>query len=311
MSSRALVVALCVLASPALAGGVLLSLEQLPPEAASALSKQLAAARASDPAAFGAVARVYAAANGLDESKRGPLAPLSRALKPLGPAALMPMLELAAVRVPEGPPLTPSAALSLGVGLLEAIGAQRDARAAPVLWGVVSRPGLAAELTTAAAEAYGFLQTEEVSARLLGRVGEGGALTPSQRAVLAGVGSCRVASLAAGLTKVIARARSDEDRLAFIRAYADLGNAWAWRTPGAVAKADEQAVRQRAAQALLQLYVSGSPAVRQAASNALMVVDAPGTAERVRALRERKTGEEAAALDALAQRLARNPTRSP
>ena len=73
-----------------------------------------------------------------------------------------------------------------------------------------------------------------------------------------------------------------------------------------VAKAEEREVRRLAASALVDLFVAGGPAVRQAASNALMVVDAPRDA---RAHRPRREDDNRAPLRALAERFAQNPTR--
>ena len=124
--------------APASGGGLLLTRARLPPPAARSLEAEISAARLANPAAFRAVAELGRSANALDEGKRGPVAPMARALKPLGPAGLMPMLELSALRSPAG--LSESAALSLELGLIEAVGQLRDPRAAPVLWGVLSLP---------------------------------------------------------------------------------------------------------------------------------------------------------------------------
>ncbi len=313
MSAQLWTLVAVLTAAPALANGLLLRADVLPPDAVRRLEAELGAARLAHPAEFRAVTEVYRAANALDASKRGPLAPLSRELKPLGPDALLPMLELIALRVP-GESLTDSAAVSLSVGLLEAVGELRDVRARPVLNALLrSKEERPPEVRRAVADAYGALQDDDAAKALIAQLRSeddgSGALTPSQRALVLGMGSCRRLAVAEALHARALTATREADRLALTDALSNLGNAWAWKTPGVVAKAEERAVRQRAAEALVELFVRADAHGRRAASNALMVVDAQETQSLISRRRSQARGELQASLEELQARLARNPTR--
>src|SRR5436853_7659883 len=59
---------------------------------------------------------------------------------------------------------------------------------------------------------------------------------------------------------------------------ADVGNAWAWKTPQVREHAgDEAEVRRTAAAALVAVFLRSQGSLRDAASNGLMAADAPGT----------------------------------
>ena len=60
---------------------------------------------------------------------------------------------------------------------------------------------------------------------------------------------------------------TDATASSVVKSLGDVGNAWAWKTPGATAKDEEAAVRETAARALVSAFVSYDGSVRQAASN--------------------------------------------
>ena len=253
------------------------------------------------------VAEVRRQADALDAKKRGgKVAPLGRALKQLGPHALLPMLEALQSPALEGGPVTEGGRLSLTVGLLEAVGALRDARALPVLEAFVASRTESPVVTRAAAEAYGFMQTDAVAARLV-QLAEGA--DARARAVRDGMGSCRRVVVARALAAAAESATEVREQVELARALSDLGNAWAWKTPGAVAKAEEAEVRLTAARALVAAFVRWSGDARQAANNALMVVDAPQTPSLIAAVMSRADAATHAELLTLQQRFERNPTR--
>jgi hypothetical protein len=295
-----------LLAAVSVRASGLLPTEALPGEPRAAWAAEVARTRRERPQAFERLARVVEEVEALDAAKRGPLAVLTPHLKGLGPEALWPMVERL-VFAPEAPvPEETSARLALTVGLVEAAGALRDARLEP-LWKALLEGTEARPLVLhAAAEALAKLDSDE-AARVLVRLSrEGG---PRGEAALAGMGNCRRLVVARALAGALeARPEAARARL-LIRALGDVGSAWAWRTPAVKARAEEGRVRHVAAEALLRAYLSQQGEVRQAASNALLRVDAPETASLLTASRQGASDAQRAALDALAERLRRNPLR--
>ncbi len=294
-------------AAQAWAGGLALNPEQLPAETAKSLREQIASARLKDAATFQTVAEIRLAANALDAKKRGGrLAPMGRGFKQLGPQALLPMLELLAFNKVSEAELTDGAKLSLEVGLLEAVGVLRDPRAEPVLKTLVALPGQDPLLTRAAAEAYGTFQTDEVAKNLV-QLSRGDDVRA--QAVRAGMGSCRRVTVAKELGAALKSASTDLEVVSLSRALSDVANAWAWKTPGVVVKGEQAQVRAEAARALMASFVSRTGELRQAASNALMVVDAPETPALISAASRGASPELKAALVTLKDRFDHNPSR--
>jgi hypothetical protein len=122
------------------------------------------------------------------------------------------------------------------------------------------------------------------------------------------MGGCRRLKIAQALGRALDEASDDERRKLAIRSLSEVGNAWAWRTPGPKQKSDEGAVREAAARALLRAYVRFDGELRQAASNALMVVDSPLTPSLIGAERSANPGARLA-LAELSLRFENNPTR--
>lgn len=271
------------------------------------LSQEIAAARTAHPEAFARVAAVRRDADALDAKKRGGrVAPLGRMLKQLGPQALMPMLDALLHPDAEGGPVTEGGRLSLAVGLLEAVGALRDERALPVLELLLDSREQSPVVTRAAADAYGFMQTDAVAARLvaLSRGGDAHA-----RAVREGMGSCRRVVVAQALGAAVTDVSDVREQVELARTLGDVGNAWAWKTPSVVTRGEENEVRLIAARALVDAFVRWEGDARQAASNALLVVDARDTTALINNAMAKATEHQRAALEGLQARVQRNPTR--
>lgn len=270
------------------------------------LRAQFAQARADDPKPFEAVARVRAGIVRADAVKRGRIAPVSPMLKTLGPAGLWPMLELLAQGDPTTAELTESQWRALAVGLLEAVGALRDPRAEPVIVAVLEGPDTDFSVVQAAAGALGKLGSDAAAQRLVALSKVEG---PKRQAVLAGMGDCRRKLTVDALVAALAARPGEEEAERIVDALGSAGSAWAWQTPGAGLAEEQAAVREAAARALVGAFTGLEGRVPQAASNALMVVDWPGTpamiAEARKGAGERLAGE----LDGLAARFARNPSR--
>ena len=253
------------------------------------------------------VEAVRRAADSLDAKKRGgAVAPLGRTFKQFGPEALLPMLDALSNPNAPGGPVTPGGQLSLRVGLLEAVGVLRDARALPVLEAILVASNEPFPVTRAAAEAYGLMQTDAVAARLIGLARGGDA---HARAVREGLASCRRVVVAQALGAAVSTVTDVREQVELARALGVVGNAWAWKTPDVVTRAEESEVRLVAARALVAAFVRWSAEARQAASNALMVVDARETPALIAAAMAGATPEQRAALEGLQARFNRNPTR--
>jgi hypothetical protein len=116
---------------------------------------------------------------------------------------------------------------------------------------------------------------------------------------------------------VVARALADalearpapEEARRLARSLGDAGSAWAWQTSGPGARSEEGAVRRVAAEALVRAYLHYTGDVRRALSNAVLRVDAAETPSLIDAARLQAEPSQLAALDALAERLRRNPLR--
>lgn len=241
--------------------------------------------------AEGGVSAVRSALPRLDAHKRGKLTPAPRfALEALGPAAVPDMI--AAFDQPEGE-LTDSAYLAWQASLLEALGTQRDRRALPLFERVVrdhARPYL---LQRAAAEGLAKLGELETLSALIDR-----------DAVVAGIGSLRRFATARLLAGELAKHPPLARAKLMVKALGEAGNAWAWKT--LANREEEQATRNEAARALVGAFVAYDGEVRQAASTALLVVDAAAAPALIA---QAKTRGSVTELDALQTRLLKNPLR--
>ncbi len=307
--AAAIACALGVLAasSSALADGNVIAPSHLKPAERAQLVASVQAARKAHPKTFDAVRAVAGRAAAMDARKRGRLAPMGPAFKSLGPQALLPMLELVAVQAPARGTLSDSAWSALRAGLLEAIGSHRDPLARPVLHAILEGPQSDFYVVRAAAEATGQLGSDQDAALLIALSQAGG---PRHRALLAGMGACRRESIARELARVLDTHPSEEIARVAVKALGDVGSAWAWKTPSVATHASEEAAsRALSAEAIVRAFVAYPGELRQACSNALMIVDAPSTPSAIAAAKTGAASDTIAALDALAARFARNPTR--
>jgi len=260
------------------------------------LTAWISEAKARSPRTFDALARVRARVPELDAKKRGPIAPLASSLSNLGPDSFAALAERI---VDEDKGLTGSARRAWRVGLVEAIGTLRDPRVREVV-----APLLDDEddlVVRVAAAAIGKVSDDASAALLISHL--------SREAVVAGAGTCRRRGMANALAAVVSRRASLSSVKAAVHALGDLGAAWAWNTKTLVAPGEEGDIRSIAAAALVDAYVGFDGEIRQAASNALMVVDEPGTPARIASARSGASSDTLAALDRLAVRFARNPAR--
>ncbi len=276
---------------------------RLPARSLAELKIEIAKARSIDPRAFVAVNGVISHAADADARARGRKAPVALYLAKLGPSALMPMLEMLAVEAPRGVP----AASAAGVrrDLIEALGLLKDARALPVLVTILEDKTEDAATTRTVTEAVARIGTEEAATRLLGALDSSS--DERTRAIIAGMGDCRRLRVTEALASRLRTTNDDAIARAAARSLGRAGNAWAWQT--LADRGEEARIRETAARALVDAYVRRVGEERDAASNALMVVDAPQTPAIIAEAKKGASPDGVKALDALAERFARNPSR--
>ncbi len=276
---------------------------RMPPSPFADLRKDVAKARVVDSRTFAAVGSIVSHAVDADARARGRKAPVALYLAKLGPSALMPMLEMLAIDPPQGIPA--ESAPRVRRDLIEAVGLLKDARALPVLTTILDDTTEDAETTRTVAEAVARIGTDEAATRILSALdASSGERT---RAILAGMGECRRLRVTEALASRLHATGDEAVARAAARSLGRAGNAWAWKTLSD--RSEETRIREAAARALVDAYVHRDGEARDAASNALMVVDAPQTTALIADAKKGASPEIAKALDALAERFARNPSR--
>ncbi|MBX3127973.1 MAG: hypothetical protein KF718_14720 [Polyangiaceae bacterium] len=295
---------LVTLSSGAFAQGVVLAPAQLPAPARAALRAEITKARAAHPDAFAKVQQSRQLAIDLDRTRRGRAASITLPLRAIGKDALMPMLEMLALDGPKRGQMTDTAWLTLRVGLLEAVGETRDARARSVLVAVLERE-TQPEVVRAAAEALGRLLDDESAAQLVRLAKRGG---PRLLPILAGMGECRRTVAVRELARH-STSRDPQVALIALQALGEAGNAWAWKTPAIAATGEEDAVRAIAATALLNAFVKNRGDVRERAALSLLLVDWSKTHQLITVAKRHAEPRTLSALGHLEQRLASNVTR--
>jgi hypothetical protein len=295
-----------VMAATPASAGVALKPAQLNPNVRTRLAAEIQAARAQEPRAFQQVAALRAKLPELDRSRRGRLVPVSSMLKSIGKPALMPMIEMLAFDPQADVGLSEEAALSLRVGLIEAVGMIRDERAAPVMQAILRASNAQPQVVRAAAEALGRLG-DDASAKHL--VGLASVESPQRLEILAGMGGCRRAVCVQALANAARSPLAEDEARTVAKALGEAANAWAWRTSALAKHPERERVRNDAAAALVDLVVRYSGGARDAASTALLVVDSPSAPALIAAAKTTADATTVAALTELEQRLANNPLR--
>lgn len=294
-------------AGDASAAGLALDAGALPPKARTELLQEIARAKTDVPELVKEVRNIAAHARELDERSRRPGSPLTLPLKALGPRAFGPMIELLAFDAASARDLPSSPAAALRLGLLEAVGIIRDARAVPVFALVLERSS-DHDTTRAAAEGLARIGTDDAFA-ILASAAQKARGTERERAILSGMHDCRREAAAKLLaTRLDASDVDAATARVLVKSLGGIGNAWAWRT--LPSQAEQAPTRATAARALVRAYVRfGEGEVREAAAKALLVVDDPSTPTLVAEAKRSANGDALAALGALEKRLAKNPTR--
>ncbi len=121
------------------------------------------------------------------------------------------------------------------------------------------------------------------------------------------MGSCRRLVVAQALGAAIDVTTDVRERVELARTLGDVGNSWAWQTPGVTARHEEGQVRAEAATALLKAYLAWDGDAQNSAAKAVLVVDSPQTSTLIAGKLAHAQGKDAAALKSLADRVANNP----
>lgn len=295
------------LSPEAQAAGIALDGAALPPAARAELTKEIARANAEVPALVKQVRDVAAHARDLDSGSRLPGAPLTMHFKALGPRAFGPMVELLAFDAQAAKDLSGTAAVALRLGLIEAIGIIRDARAIPVFAQLLDAKSSDFDTQRAAAEGLARIGTDDALSTLKTSFSSGRG-ADHERAILSGLHDARREAAAKLLVAKLDAADTDEATAKIAaKSLGGVGNAWAWKTVNN-ARSEEAATRALAARGLVKAYVRYTGEARDQAAKSLLVVDDPSTTSLVAEAKKTANADTLRALTALEQRLAKNPT---
>jgi hypothetical protein len=294
-------------ATDASAAGVALDANALPATARTELAKEIARANAEVPDLVKQVRDVAAHARDLDKDSRLPGAPLTMHFKALGPRAFGPMVELLAFDAHSAKDLSGTAAAALRLGLIEAIGIVRDARAIPLFAHVLEARGSDFDTQRAAAEGLARIGTDDALS-VLSKAFASARGTDRERAVLSGLHDARREAAAKLLVSRLDASDTDEATAKVAaKSLGGVGNAWAWKTVPH-SRSEEAATRALAARGLVKAYVRFGGEARDQAAKSLLVVDDPSTGSLVAEAKKTANADTLKALTALEQRLAKNPT---
>jgi len=275
-------------------------------EARTRLEASIQSARTRDAATFDAVRGVVAQADALDHRKRGrlyPMTPLLRGVARGHAGSAMALLEPLVAPQRFAMPQSESARIALRAGLLEAAGDLKDPAAAPVYRAIIGSETEFFELR-AAVEALGKLGQDADVAMLATLAQTRG---PKQDAVVAGMGACRRVAAARALEAVVTQNPTGMSAKHLAHALSAMGSAWALATPNAAPALEASSIRDITGRAALAMFVSNAEA-RMDASNALLVIAAPDAPRWIADAKRTASPDLVLALDALAARLAHNPT---
>jgi hypothetical protein len=288
----------------AAADGLVAKASDLTPARRALLQGQITTFRAEHPEAFEAVRHVEGYKPEHYMQRRNPVPAVGLELRRLGPRALLPMLEALAFDVWPRDGATDREWNALRIGMLEAVGHLRDARASDVLR-VAFLGAHRADVTRAAAEAMGLL-CDKPSFTLLTD-----ALSGTKRgAAIAGLGHCRTLEAAKLLAGQLKSAKSSGEASEIAAAMGQLGSSWAWEAMGAEQAALALRVREVLATELVRGFVRYSDRLsREAHSKSLGMVAHPSTSALVARYARDADAATRARLERVAARIARRSHR--
>lgn len=294
-----------LVAPSALADGISVSPSVLPSEARAKLENDIAAAKAAQPKAFFAVKNVKGHRPEVYRKYRNPMPTVSRELRGLGAPALLPMLEALAFKAPERGSLTDAEWDALAVGMLEAVGLLRDARASAVVGAIFESSAIRPSVRLAAARAAGRLGGDAELTLLTAHAKSG---DPLELAAIHGLGEMMRLEAAKHVAQILSTTKDDAVAQAAATALGTLGSSWAWKSLGPKAEATGLAVRKVCADALLPRVGRATGKLRVALDESVMMVDHPETLARLRDQRA-ASGVDVKVVDGLIAKVERNRKR--
>jgi len=294
-----------LVAPAALAGGISVASSVLPNEARAKLENEIAAAKVAQPKAFQAVRNVKGHRPEVYGKNRNPYPTVSRELRGLGALALLPMLEALAFKAPERGNLTDAEWDALAIGMLEAVGVIRDARASAVVGAIFESSAVHSGVRFAAARAAGRLGGD-AELKLLAAHAKSG--DPLELAAIHGLGEMMRLEAATHVAQVLATTKDPAVAEAAATALGTLGSSWAWKSLGPKAAATGLEVRKVCADSLVPRYARSKGTLRVAAGEAVMIVDHPETLDLLRSQRS-LSGADVKAVDSLIARVERQRRR--
>lgn len=305
--TRLLGIGLFLIAPSALADGISIAPSALPNDARAKLENDIAAAKAAQPKIFAAVKNVKGHRPEHYGKNRNPYPTATRELRGLGPAALLPMLDALAFQAPDRGKLTDAEWDALAIGMLEAVGVIKDARASAVVGAIFEASALRPGVRLAAARAAGRLGGDAELTLLTGHAKSG---DPLELAAIHGLGEMMRLEAAKHVAQILGSTKDAKVAEAAATALGTLGSSWAWKSLGPKAQSAGLEVRKVCAGALTPRAVRGTGAQRVAASDALLMVEHPDTLDLLRAQRSVK-GTDARVVDGLIARVERQQKRAP
>lgn len=259
------------------------------------LEGELAEARAANAEAYAFVDHVRDKVPSLQMRARGRYAVIGPMLEAFGDGALDPMLQ---ALIDDHTFEVANARRAWRVGLLHAVGRKYSERSRPVLEDIIQTEK-DTEVIRAAAAALGKLLDEE-SADFLVRMSADD--SDRARAALAGMGTCRRASVARHIAARLESSDSAQTRLVAILSLRDIANSWAWKTTRVSKSGERKQTAAVARDALVAAYFSNAE-VRSEIVKAILIVNAEGT----RAAIQKRSNDAPRLAAKLVERLKDNP----
>jgi hypothetical protein len=296
-----------LVAPSAFADGISIAASALPNETRAKLENDIAAAKASQPKAFVAVKNLKGHRPEHYGKNRNPFPTVSRELRGLGAPALLPMLEALAFTAPDRGQLSDAEWDALAIGMLEAVGVIKDARAGAVVGAIFESSSVRPAVRLAAARAAGRLGGDAQLALLTGHAKSGDSL---QLAAVHGLGEMMRLEAAKHVAQILGSTKDAAVAEAAATALGTLGSSWGWKSLGPKAAAMGLEVRKLCANALVPRALRGKQSLRKAAAESVMMVEHPATLDLLRAERA-APGVDAREVDALIAKVERQQKRAP
>lgn len=286
-------------AAAARADGLAAGTADLPAEAQRSLVKEASAHKAAHRSTWDAVRDVQGVKPEVYKTYRNPRPVAALELKRLGAEALLPMLSALALEAP-AVMLSEQEKEAYVIGLLEAAGALRDSRGAPVYKAVFEGKSKSTGVLRAAAEAMGKLCGDADLASLKKHTASTDALRPH---AIRGLSQCRRKEAAEHLASLLGAATDAASAEPIADALGLAASSWAWKAMGSKSAAAAKDVQSIAARALVGAFSKHKDA-RTTTTKALRLVESPDAAALITAARSAADAETRSALDSLAKSLA-------